>query len=135
MASIAVRNALGDPVLTHTCVRVLIQGSVKEGRSRRGGSEEEDELHVLITGEKEEDVACAEKIISDLLVPQEDDNANEWKMAQLRELALINGGCAVAGLTLVWCAAAERAERAVALLANVHDCGRFWWQTHRVLAI
>lgn len=73
-----------------------LQGSVKEGRSRRGGSEEEDELHVLITGEKEEDVACAEKIISDLLVPQEDDNANEWKMAQLRELALINGGCACA---------------------------------------
>ena len=77
---------------THCKISIRGKGSVKEGRSRRGPArEEEDDLHVLITGSRQEDVACAEKIISDLLVPQEDDSANEWKMAQLRELALING--------------------------------------------
>lgn len=70
------------------------QGSVKDGRGRRDGRsnpDDNDDLHVLITGEKQENVAHAEKIIADLLVPKEDDAANEWKMQQLRELALING--------------------------------------------
>lgn len=80
---------------TNCKISIRGKGSVKEGRSRRGHAEEDDELHVLVTGDREEDVACAEKIISDLLVPQEDDSANEWKMAQLRELALINGTVAV----------------------------------------
>ena len=78
---------------SNLCCALLLQGSVKEGRQGRHQNVEDDELHVLITGDREEDVAMCEKIISDLLIPQEDDNANEWKMQQLRELALINGTC------------------------------------------
>lgn len=71
---------------------------MKDGRGRRDGRsnpDDNDDLHVLITGEKQENVAHAEKIIADLLVPKEDDAANEWKMQQLRELALINGTACV----------------------------------------
>lgn len=74
-------------------VAIRGKGAVKEGRGRRDGKvmeEDLDDLHVVITGDNEAKVAAAEKIIGDLLVLK-DDNENEWKQQQLRELALING--------------------------------------------
>ena len=50
----------------------------------------DDDLHVLISGETEEDVDLAEKLVRELLVPI-DDELNVHKQKQLRELALING--------------------------------------------
>jgi splicing factor 1 len=70
------------------------KGSVKEGaRGRRDGKplEGEDEpLHVLITGESQESVDAAAKLIEDMLVVIDDDK-NIHKQQQLRELALLNG--------------------------------------------
>lgn len=70
------------------------KGSVKEGaRGRRDGKplEGEDEpLHVLITGESQESVDVAAKMIEEMLVVIDDDK-NIHKQQQLRELALLNG--------------------------------------------
>ena len=70
------------------------KGSVKEGaRGRRSTKPDpgaNEPLHVKITGESEEGIAIATKLIEPLLNPCADaDNAH--KQAQLRELALING--------------------------------------------
>jgi splicing factor 1 len=70
------------------------KGSVKEGaRGRRSTKPEPGNdlpLHVKITGESEEGIAIATKLIEPLLNPC-DDADNAHKQAQLRELALING--------------------------------------------
>ncbi|CAN0476234.1 unnamed protein product, partial [Hapterophycus canaliculatus] len=67
------------------------KGSVKEG-ARRGpmAIDEDDELHVYVSGETEEAVEKAAKEVGKLLRPL-DDEQNEHKQKQLRELALING--------------------------------------------
>ncbi|CAN0476269.1 unnamed protein product, partial [Ectocarpus sp. 12 AP-2014] len=67
------------------------KGSVKEG-ARRGpmAIDEDDELHVYVSGESEEAVEKAAKEVGKLLRPL-DDEQNEHKQKQLRELALING--------------------------------------------
>ena len=52
--------------------------------------DDDDDLHVHVSGETEEAVEQACKLVAELLVPVEDDK-NEHKMKQLKELALING--------------------------------------------
>lgn len=70
------------------------KGSVKEGaRGRRDGKimEGDDEpLHVVVSGDNQESVDNAAKLIEDMLVVIDDDK-NIHKQAQLRELALLNG--------------------------------------------
>ena len=68
------------------------KGSAKEGSKGRStkSAEDEEDLHVHVTGDDPEKVAAAGKIIEDLLTPIDDDK-NEHKQKQLRELALING--------------------------------------------
>jgi splicing factor 1 len=66
------------------------KGSVKEGARRTRTADEDDDLHVYITGDSEAQVEAAAKEIDGLLKPVDDDE-NEHKQKQLRELALING--------------------------------------------
>lgn len=69
------------------------KGSVKDGskgRSKQEGPDEDDELHVHVDGPTMEVVNRAVKLVEELLVVVEDDK-NEHKQKQLRELALING--------------------------------------------
>jgi splicing factor 1 len=79
-----------------TGARIVIRGkgSVKDGRkSYKGGAPdpgEDEDLHVLITGDTQEQVDAASKVITELIKPKE-DSENEWKRMQLRELAMING--------------------------------------------
>ncbi|EFJ49823.1 hypothetical protein VOLCADRAFT_59083 [Volvox carteri f. nagariensis] len=80
---------------TNTKIAIRGKGSIKEGRTRRdpmGRPEpgEDDELHVLITGDTDEDVDKAAALIEKLLQPQ-DETLNEHKRLQLRELAALNG--------------------------------------------
>lgn len=51
---------------------------------------QEDDLHVLVTGDRQEDVDAAAGMVEKLLQPM-DEEMNEHKQRQLRELALING--------------------------------------------
>lgn len=70
------------------------KGSIKEGaRGRRDGKimEGDDEpLHVVVSGDNQECVDNAAKLIEDMLIVIDDDK-NIHKQAQLRELALLNG--------------------------------------------
>jgi len=69
------------------------KGSVKEGSKGRAAKQqpdEDDELHCFVQGETEENVEAAARMVQELLVPV-DDEKNEHKQKQLRELALING--------------------------------------------
>ncbi len=66
------------------------KGSVKEGARRTRATDEEDDLHVYITGDTEEQVEIAAIQVKELLTPVDDDK-NAHKQKQLRELALING--------------------------------------------
>ncbi|PNW78210.1 hypothetical protein CHLRE_09g386731v5 [Chlamydomonas reinhardtii] len=77
---------------TNTKIAIRGRGSVKEGASRDPKYDygEEEELHVLITGERQEDVDKAVDMIERLLEPN-DDTLNEHKRLQLRELAALNG--------------------------------------------
>lgn len=80
---------------SETGCKIMIRGrgSVKEGsRGKNNGKydDEDDELHVYIQGETDEDVANAVALVKPLLVPV-DDETNVHKQDQLRELALING--------------------------------------------
>ena len=51
---------------------------------------QEDDLHVLVTGDRQEDVDAGAAMVEKLLQPM-DEEMNEHKQKQLRELALING--------------------------------------------
>jgi splicing factor 1 len=78
-----------------TGCRIAIRGkgSVKEGKSKKDAVPnpgDEDRLHVLLTADNEVQLDRATKVIEELLVPV-DEGKNEWKRAQLRELAEING--------------------------------------------
>lgn len=69
------------------------KGSVKEGSRGRASKivvDEDDELHVHIQGEDMAKVEIATKMVEEILRPV-DDEINEHKQKQLRELALING--------------------------------------------
>lgn len=66
---------------------------MKEGsRGRNDGKyeDENDELHVYISGETKKAVDMGVELVTPLLVPV-DDEGNAHKQAQLKELALING--------------------------------------------
>ena len=75
-------------------VSIRGKGSIKDGSRNRANklqfNDEDDELHVYVQGETEFQVEVAAKIIQDILTPV-DDESNEHKQRQLRELALING--------------------------------------------
>ncbi|GLI63119.1 hypothetical protein VaNZ11_006024 [Volvox africanus] len=77
---------------TNTKIAIRGRGSVKEGASRDPKYDygEDEELHVLITGERQDDVDKAVEMIERLLEPN-DDTLNEHKRLQLRELAALNG--------------------------------------------
>lgn len=76
---------------TNCKIAIRGKGSVKEGsRGKKMSADENDDLHVLITGEREDDIDRAAKEVESLLVPV-DDTRNSHKQKQLRELALING--------------------------------------------
>ncbi|CAI5703474.1 unnamed protein product [Peronospora effusa] len=76
---------------TNCKIAIRGKGSVKEGsKGKKVNGDENDELHVLITGDRDEDLDRAAKEVQSLLVPV-DDTKNSHKQKQLRELALING--------------------------------------------
>jgi splicing factor 1 len=78
---------------TGTKISIRGKGSVKDGskgRAKHDGPDEDDELHVHVDGPTMEMVENAVKLIEELLVVVDDDK-NEHKQKQLRELALING--------------------------------------------
>ncbi|TMW63264.1 hypothetical protein Poli38472_002205 [Pythium oligandrum] len=76
---------------TNCRIAIRGRGSVKEGsKGKKVNADENDDLHVLITGEREDDIDRAVKEVEALLVPM-DDMKNEHKQNQLRELAKING--------------------------------------------
>lgn len=77
---------------TNTKIAIRGKGSVKEGASRDPKYDygEDEELHVLITGDTQDDVNNAADMIEKLLEPV-DEARNEHKRLQLRELAALNG--------------------------------------------
>eukprot|EP00008_Paramoeba_atlantica_P013148 CAMPEP_0201477118 /NCGR_PEP_ID=MMETSP0151_2-20130828/2218_1 /ASSEMBLY_ACC=CAM_ASM_000257 /TAXON_ID=200890 /ORGANISM="Paramoeba atlantica, Strain 621/1 / CCAP 1560/9" /LENGTH=395 /DNA_ID=CAMNT_0047857739 /DNA_START=1277 /DNA_END=2460 /DNA_ORIENTATION=+ len=76
---------------TGTKISIRGKGSEKAGKGKKAGvPEDEDELHVLITGETNEQIKRATILIEKLLIPVE-EGQNEHKRNQLRELAKING--------------------------------------------
>ncbi|GMF12545.1 unnamed protein product [Phytophthora lilii] len=76
---------------TNCKIAIRGKGSVKEGsKGKKSNADENDDLHVLITGDREDDIERAAKEVQSLLVPV-DDTKNSHKQKQLRELALING--------------------------------------------
>lgn len=77
---------------TNTKIAIRGKGSVKEGASRDPKYDygEDEPLHVLITGDTQADVDAASAMIERLLEPM-DEERNEHKRLQLRELAALNG--------------------------------------------
>jgi splicing factor 1 len=69
------------------------KGSVKEGsrgRATKAVIDEDEDLHIHITGDTDENVEEAAKMCENLMRPQDDD-IEAHKQKQLRQLALING--------------------------------------------
>jgi len=66
------------------------KGSAKDGKNKKPSPGDDEDLHVMIMGTNDASVAKAAKMITDLLVPIDEDK-NEIKRGQLRELAEING--------------------------------------------
>mmetsp|Transcript_22971 Transcript_22971/g.29338 ORF Transcript_22971/g.29338 Transcript_22971/m.29338 type:complete len:591 (+) Transcript_22971:158-1930(+) len=78
---------------TNTKISIRGKGSVKQGRRARDGRPQEDsneELHVHVQAQDEDGLERATEMIKELLTPV-DDQTNEHKQKQLRELAMING--------------------------------------------
>ncbi|KAL4516099.1 hypothetical protein Ndes2526B_g00806 [Nannochloris sp. 'desiccata'] len=73
---------------TNTVIAIRGKGSVKEGA--RGDYGDDDDLHVLVQGDTQDDVDRAAVMVERLLQPM-DEEMNQHKQKQLRELALING--------------------------------------------
>eukprot|EP01034_Spumella_vulgaris_P024654 gene24654-31022_t len=69
------------------------KGSAKDGSKGRltKNADEDDELHCHITGDFEDKVEMAAKMVEALLLPMNEGALNVHKEKQLRELALING--------------------------------------------
>lgn len=61
-----------------------------KGVKRRTNPDDNEPMHVFITGENQEDVEKAAARIRELLVPVDEEH-NEHKLRQLRELAELNG--------------------------------------------
>ncbi|EFA83129.1 hypothetical protein PPL_03919 [Heterostelium album PN500] len=66
------------------------KGSMKDGKSTKPQYNENDELHVLLTGDTQEQLEKAAVLVRQYLVPVE-EGKNEHKRQQLRELAEMNG--------------------------------------------
>eukprot|EP00879_Flechtneria_rotunda_P010785 GHRR01011269.1.p1 GENE.GHRR01011269.1~~GHRR01011269.1.p1 ORF type:complete len:532 (+),score=186.27 GHRR01011269.1:260-1855(+) len=77
---------------TNCKIAIRGRGSLKEGISKDPKYDygEDEELHVLITGETQEDVDRASAMVEKLCTPSDDEH-NEHKRLQLRELAALNG--------------------------------------------
>jgi len=77
---------------TNTKIVIRGKGSAKggTGAAERNNAFEHEPLHVLIEGDTQSDVDKAKAMIEKLLIPVDED-ANEHKRQQLRELALMNG--------------------------------------------
>jgi len=76
---------------TNTRIAIRGKGSVKDGQGRgKYDFAEDEDMHVLITGDTEDDVERAAEMVDNLLRPV-DDNFNDHKKMQLRELASLNG--------------------------------------------
>lgn len=74
---------------TNCKISIRGKGSVKEGSKGRSSQNEvtaeDEDLHVYITGDNDESLDAAEKLVQDLLRPIDDDK-NDHKQKQLREL-------------------------------------------------
>eukprot|EP01101_Sappina_pedata_P009378 TRINITY_DN5455_c0_g1_i1.p1 TRINITY_DN5455_c0_g1~~TRINITY_DN5455_c0_g1_i1.p1 ORF type:complete len:497 (-),score=163.82 TRINITY_DN5455_c0_g1_i1:93-1559(-) len=82
---------------TNCKIAIRGRGSMKDGKSYTKGkgidpkiSSDDEDIHVFITGETEEEVEKAAEIVRKLLEPM-DESQNEHKRMQLRTLAQING--------------------------------------------
>ena len=77
---------------TNTRIVLRGKGCIKGNASRDGRTDykEDEPLHVVIEGERDEDVDLAAEMVSKLLTPI-DEGFNHHKRAQLKELAMING--------------------------------------------
>ena len=77
---------------TNTRIAIRGKGCIKGNANREPNTDyaEDEDLHVVITGDTDEEVDRAEVMVKSLLKPV-DETFNEHKRAQLRELALING--------------------------------------------
>eukprot|EP01098_Paradermamoeba_levis_P001275 TRINITY_DN11434_c0_g1_i1.p1 TRINITY_DN11434_c0_g1~~TRINITY_DN11434_c0_g1_i1.p1 ORF type:complete len:532 (-),score=117.01 TRINITY_DN11434_c0_g1_i1:113-1678(-) len=77
---------------TGTKISIRGKGSIKEGKKSDSKQipGEDDDLHVLITGDSDESIARASVIIEKLLIPI-DEKLNEHKSRQLEKLAELNG--------------------------------------------
>ncbi|MEW5318534.1 MAG: hypothetical protein WDW38_009750 [Sanguina aurantia] len=77
---------------TKTKIAIRGRGSIKEGSSKDPKYDygEDEELHVLVTGETQDDVDNACGQLEKLMEPM-DEVRNEHKRIQLRELAALNG--------------------------------------------
>jgi len=77
---------------TNTKIVIRGKGSARGGTAAADRHSERDDepLHVYIEGDVQEDVDKASAIIKKLLIPVDED-INEHKRLQLRELALMNG--------------------------------------------
>eukprot|EP01132_Coremiostelium_polycephalum_P003923 gene3923-4898_t len=65
-------------------------GSNRDGKSTKPQYQENDELHVLLTADTQEQLDKASILVKEFLVPVE-EGKNEHKRQQLRELAEMNG--------------------------------------------
>ncbi|GAM22820.1 hypothetical protein SAMD00019534_059950 [Acytostelium subglobosum LB1] len=66
------------------------KGSMKDGKASKPQYVESEELHVLLTGDTQEQLEKAATMVRQFLVPIE-EGKNEHKRQQLRELAEMNG--------------------------------------------
>ena len=90
------RGSTQKDMETKTRCRISIRGkgSMRDGSRGRISKDmheaEAEDLHVYIAGEEAEGVEEAKRMVQELLKPL-DDELNEHKQKQLRQLALING--------------------------------------------
>jgi len=75
---------------TGTKIAIRGRGSLKEGKVNKQQYQDDDDLHVLVTADTEDQLEKAANEVRKLLVPVE-EGKNEHKRQQLRELAEING--------------------------------------------
>jgi splicing factor 1 len=77
---------------TNTKIAIRGKGSLKEGQARdpKHDHGEDEDLHVLVSGDSDEDVEHGAKEVQKLLEPSEEQMV-QHKREQLRELAMING--------------------------------------------
>lgn len=66
------------------------RGTGREGKSNCDLIGMDDDPHVMINGNNEDDVAYAVSVINQLLIPMDDDK-NIHKQKQMRQLAIMNG--------------------------------------------